>query len=69
MSMVRCVMLPWLLSRVHSLFHELRGHANRVSTVGVNTTGNALCTGSWDQSLMVRRVDWGNWGLGTRTSV
>lgn len=41
---------------VCSLFHELKGHQNRVSTVGVNAEGNALCTGSWDQTLMVRFV-------------
>lgn len=32
---------------------EMRGHGDRVSTVGVNSTGNALCTGSWDQTVMV----------------
>lgn len=35
------------------IYHTLQGHTNRVSTVGVNPDGNALCTGSWDQTLMV----------------
>ena len=48
-----CVFTSLRAVATRRLFHELRGHANRVSTVGVNTTGNALCTGSWDQALMV----------------
>ena len=32
----------------------LNGHENRVSCLGVNETGQALCTGSWDSLLKVR---------------
>ncbi len=33
--------------------YSLVGHTNRVSCVGVNATGQALCTGSWDTELAV----------------
>jgi guanine nucleotide-binding protein G(I)/G(S)/G(T) subunit beta-1 len=33
--------------------HKLEGHDNRVSCVGVNTDGTALCTGSWDGLLKI----------------
>lgn len=36
-----------------STFHELKAHKNRVSCLGVNFTGQALCTGSWDTELAV----------------
>ncbi len=36
-----------------STFHELKGHKKRVSCVNVNTSGNALLTGSWDEELAV----------------
>jgi guanine nucleotide-binding protein G(I)/G(S)/G(T) subunit beta-1 len=35
---------------------NLIGHENRVTTLGVNSEGNALLTGSWDTSLRVRYV-------------
>jgi guanine nucleotide-binding protein G(I)/G(S)/G(T) subunit beta-1 len=31
----------------------LAGHENRVSCLGVNNDGTALCTGSWDTTLKV----------------
>jgi len=31
----------------------LEGHSNRVSCIGVNFNGTALCTGSWDCSLRI----------------
>uniref|UniRef100_A0A6B2L8X0 Uncharacterized protein n=1 Tax=Arcella intermedia TaxID=1963864 RepID=A0A6B2L8X0_9EUKA len=31
----------------------LEGHSNRISCLGVNTAGTALCTGSWDSSLKI----------------
>lgn len=34
--------------------YTLMAHANRVSCVGVNRTGQAVATGSWDTDLMVR---------------
>jgi guanine nucleotide-binding protein G(I)/G(S)/G(T) subunit beta-1 len=34
--------------------YQLAGHENRVSCLGVNSTGQALCTGSWDTLLKVR---------------
>lgn len=33
--------------------HTLNGHTNRVSCLGVTKDGNALCTGSWDNTLKV----------------
>jgi guanine nucleotide-binding protein G(I)/G(S)/G(T) subunit beta-1 len=33
--------------------HVLRSHDNRVSCLGVNATGQAFCTGSWDTMLNV----------------
>jgi len=32
---------------------SLEGHANRVSCIGVNCNGQALCTGSWDCFLKI----------------
>jgi len=32
---------------------QLTGHENRVSCLGVNPAGNALCTGSWDTLLRI----------------
>eukprot|EP00479_Gromia_sphaerica_P010111 TRINITY_DN452_c1_g1_i1.p1 TRINITY_DN452_c1_g1~~TRINITY_DN452_c1_g1_i1.p1 ORF type:complete len:350 (-),score=62.54 TRINITY_DN452_c1_g1_i1:818-1867(-) len=32
---------------------QLQGHENRVSCLGVNNTGLALCTGSWDTLLKI----------------
>lgn len=34
--------------------YQLSGHENRVSCLGVNNKGEALCTGSWDTYLKVR---------------
>lgn len=33
-------------------------HTDRVSCVGVNSSGRALATGSWDMNLMVRAARW-----------
>jgi len=33
--------------------HQLSGHENRLSTLGVNVDGTALCTGGWDNLLRV----------------
>jgi len=33
--------------------HVLQGHENRLSTLGVNIDGTALCTGGWDNLLKV----------------
>lgn len=32
---------------------QIQGHENRVSCVGVNKTGTAFCTGSWDTFLKI----------------
>jgi len=32
---------------------SLEGHQNRVSCIGVNSSGTALCTGSWDCFLKI----------------
>uniref|UniRef100_A0A6A7G9F2 Guanine nucleotide-binding protein subunit beta n=1 Tax=Hirondellea gigas TaxID=1518452 RepID=A0A6A7G9F2_9CRUS len=32
---------------------QVQGHENRVSCLGVNVTGGALCTGSWDTHLKI----------------
>jgi guanine nucleotide-binding protein G(I)/G(S)/G(T) subunit beta-1 len=42
----------------------LAGHENRVSCLGVSSDGMALCTGSWDSMLKVRR----NLGIPSRLS-
>lgn len=34
----------------------LTGHENRVSCLGVSADGMALCTGSWDSTLRVKRL-------------
>jgi len=33
--------------------HQLSGHENRLSTLGVNVDGTALCTGGWDNLLRI----------------
>lgn len=33
--------------------YHIQRHQNRVSCLGVNTDGHALCTGSWDTQLLV----------------
>ncbi|CAM9514222.1 unnamed protein product, partial [Choristocarpus tenellus] len=33
--------------------YQLAGHENRVSCLGVNPKGEALCTGSWDTLLKI----------------
>ncbi len=45
--------VPSPLSPLCRTFHELKAHKNRVSCLGVNFTGQALCTGSWDTELAV----------------
>jgi hypothetical protein len=42
------------LSDGKSQVYQLSGHENRVSCLGVNDKGEALCTGSWDTFLKVR---------------
>lgn len=39
--------------------HKISKHNNRVSCVGVTNTGEALCTGSWDTTLIVRSLLFG----------
>lgn len=43
----------WETISKEGTYHELDGHKNRVSCLGVNSTGQALCTGSWDTELTV----------------
>jgi len=45
-----CIMWETLTAEVA---HILQGHENRVSTLGVNFDGTALCTGGWDNLLKV----------------
>jgi len=45
-----CIMWETLTAEVA---HTLQGHENRVSTLGVNFDGTALCTGGWDNLLKV----------------
>lgn len=42
----------WETLTGHQL-HSLQGHENRVSTLGVNVDGTALCTGGWDNLLKI----------------
>lgn len=37
----------------NNLAREIKAHENRVSCLGVNCSGKALCTGSWDTLLKV----------------
>jgi len=45
-----CVMWETLTGEV---VHTLKGHDERVTTVGVNSDGTALCTGGWDCILKI----------------
>lgn len=36
-----------------SPLYQVEGHDNRVSCLGINATGEALCTGSWDTYLKI----------------
>jgi len=36
-----------------AIIQDFEGHSNRVSCLGVNKQGTALCTGGWDQLLRV----------------
>lgn len=45
--------LAWETIAKDDAFHELRGHKSRISCVGVNSTGQALATGSWDSELAI----------------
>lgn len=40
-------------TRLATLSAEILGHDNRVSCLGVNPDGKALCTGSWDMTLKI----------------
>ncbi|CAI5733032.1 unnamed protein product [Peronospora destructor] len=42
-----------VLSATGPHIYQLAGHENRVSCLGVNSTGQALCTGSWDTLLKI----------------
>ena len=42
------------LSGTDKCAYNIQKHQNRVSCLGVNTNGHALCTGSWDTQLLVR---------------
>ena len=48
------ICLAWDTVSNSGTYYELKGHSNRVSCVGVNSAGQAVCTGSWDTELMVR---------------
>lgn len=43
----------WETVSKDGVWHELKAHKNRVSCLGVNYTGQALCTGSWDTELAI----------------
>jgi len=45
-----CIVYETLTAEI---VHTLNGHDNRVSTLGVNVDGTALCTGGWDNMLKV----------------
>ncbi|KAG1683540.1 hypothetical protein DVH05_003685 [Phytophthora capsici] len=42
-----------VLSTTGAHIYQLAGHENRVSCLGVNPAGQALCTGSWDTLLKI----------------
>lgn len=43
----------WETISKEGVFHELKAHKYRVTSLGVNATGQALCSGSWDMSLSI----------------
>jgi len=43
-----------MLDSTDKYAYNIMKHQNRVSCLGVNTNGHALCTGSWDTQLLVR---------------
>ena len=45
--------IAWETIARDGTWYELKGHKNRVSCVGVNATGQALSTGSWDSELNI----------------
>ena len=45
--------IGWETCSAAGVFHELKTHKNRVSCLGINATGQALATGSWDTSLAI----------------
>jgi guanine nucleotide-binding protein G(I)/G(S)/G(T) subunit beta-1 len=47
------VCYAWETMSGESEHHSLSGHTNRVSCLGVNSTGQALAMGSWDTSLSI----------------
>lgn len=47
------ICIAWETISKNGAFHEMKGHKDRVSCVGVNASGQALCTGSWDTELAV----------------
>jgi guanine nucleotide-binding protein G(I)/G(S)/G(T) subunit beta-1 len=51
-----CYCYAWATVKSQNGSHVwmVNGHENRVSCLGVNETGQALCTGSWDSLLKVR---------------
>jgi len=47
------VCIAWESVAREGTYHELAGHKSRVSCLGVNASGQALATGSWDTTLLV----------------
>ena len=45
--------IAWETVSKDGTFHELQGHKDRVSCLGVNASGQALATGSWDTELAI----------------
>jgi len=48
-----CLGWDTLLENSPDPVYGLVGHTNRVSCVGVNPSGQAICTGSWDSELAI----------------
>lgn len=45
--------IAWETIARDGTWYELKGHRSRVSCIGVNSTGQALSTGSWDSVLCI----------------
>jgi guanine nucleotide-binding protein G(I)/G(S)/G(T) subunit beta-1 len=45
------IVIAWETTSKDGTYHELKGHRSRVSCVGINTSGHALASGSWDMDI------------------
>jgi hypothetical protein len=48
-----CHVIAWETISSIGLFHELRGNTKRVSSLSVNSSGQALLAANWDHNLTI----------------